>query len=131
MRLVGLVVLFACGARQNQPDPAYAKLEAKLPAALEALGRLRDSIRAAGDDCPQVARSLRMFAQAHHQELRELGELMATLDEHQREKFEYDHHDDRVALAELFALTGTSCRGNKDVDAAVELAGFRSRLFVD
>lgn len=129
MRLRGLVVLVvSVGCYREAParrEPsAYAELAARMPKALDALGRLRESLRGAGGDCAQLARSLRTFASAHASTLPQLRALMLRLNEQERERFEYEHHDDHALLDDLFAMSA-SCPGDAEVAAAFAMAGFR------
>jgi hypothetical protein len=128
MRLAALALVVAC----TSPPPripettAYARLETRWPRALEALGRLHSALRAAGDDCAQMARTLRTFASAHGTTMRQLGELHDQLDPHERERFDWDHVEERERLTGLFAMQ-QQCPSDASVSAAFEVAGFRSR----
>lgn len=132
MRLAALALVIAC----SSPPPripettAYARLETGWPKALEVLGRLHSALRAAGDDCAQMARTLRTFASAHGTRLRQLGELHDQLDARERERFDWEHAEDRERLSGLFAMQ-EQCRSDAGVTAAFEVAGFRSRRWID
>jgi hypothetical protein len=123
-----VVALCAC---THEPTPRaatdrspYAQLEQRLPPTLAALGRLRDGVRAAGPDCSQVARTVRSFAADHAHMLDDVRTLYGRLDEKDRERFDYDHDEERGRFAELLQIART-CPDDADAMAAFKLAGLR------
>lgn len=123
-----LVFGVACGgsqaAKPAQPTSTYQQLEARLETVEAALGRLAESVRAA-TDCANLAHALRAFSSAHASELSELDALRSRLTAEERERFEYEHVDDRMQVTGTVRTAAAACRGDSEVRAALVTAGFR------
>lgn len=122
MRAIVICVLVACSHTTPAPRaPAYQELEQRTAKIVAAMDRLVASLQAA-TDCPQMAFALRQFSRFAG-EIAELGELRMQLSSSERERFDYDHEDDREVLARVHAAA-SRCMNDRETHVAYEAAGF-------
>jgi hypothetical protein len=135
-RLVVLALLCACQHDAPPPstpstsseatsDTPYLQLERKLPHMLRVIGELGESLDATAGNCKLVASTLRQFGLAHRADLAEVTRLMDQLTADERERFELAHADDRRQLETTYAKLHFGCDADPEVQAAIEVAGFR------
>ena len=116
-----ICLLVACSHTTPAPRAAYHELEQRTAKIVGAMERLVASLHAA-TDCPQMAYALRQFSRFAG-EIAELGELRNKLSSSERERFDYDHEDDREVLVRVRAAADR-CMTDRETHVAYEAAGF-------
>ena len=119
MRIALLCAFVACS--HPQPHSPYGELERRTHEIVAAMDRLVASLHAASD-CPQMAFALRQFSR-YATQLAELDLLRRGLSSAERERFEFDHDDDRDVL-ERVRVAAWRCMMDRETHIAYEAAGF-------
>jgi len=119
MRIALICVLVACS--HPQPRSPYDELERRTDRVVAAMDRLVASLHAASD-CSQMAFALRQFSR-YATEIGELDGMRSALPRGERERFDYDHEDDREMLDHVRAAA-ERCMTDRETHLAYEAAGF-------
>jgi hypothetical protein len=135
VKLAAAVLLVACHHDAPPPPPPASapaaahqepldELEHDFDAVVVAFDELSKTIADAHGDCPSIAAALRKFGADHAAELPKLAELMKRLAPEEQEKFKFDHEEEGKRITKPVELAFGACPADRDVAAAVKVAGF-------
>src|SRR5512138_2774229 len=115
-------------ARRDPPPKPYDQLEAKMPLLLASFDGLTEALDNAGTRCDLMGAVLRRWGLDMRPQLDELAALKAALTADERDHFDFEHADDAARMHAPLDVALASCADDAEVEAALDLAGFRTSV---